>query len=276
MYSRQPAKAAGLTALAVAILAVSGCGASAATAATAKPAPAAATPQPSPSASVGGLKIYFEEGSQVELVDPAGTRVLIDVYDETKLTAPPTAADILLTTNAQNEAFNATFQSTFPGRKLYTESGDFTFGDLKVTSIVAAEHDDNVAVGTNRIYVFEFGGLRVAHLGWTGQAALTDEQLAKLGRVDVAFSAMFDLTGTDPTDARPLKLIEQLKPRLFVPTELKLATLEAAKGKWPGQYTSKAVLTLTRDQLPETTTVLFMGRMSKGYGSMMSYPESTW
>ncbi len=54
---------------------------------------------------------------------------------------------------------------------------------------VASEHDD--AAGTQRghnvMYVFDFGGLRVAHLGDLGQAGLRDEQRAALGVVDVLF-----------------------------------------------------------------------------------------
>lgn len=52
---------------------------------------------------------------------------------------------------------------------------------------VASEHDD--AAGTQRghnvMYVFEFGGKRVAHLGDLGQRELRPEQAAALGTVDL-------------------------------------------------------------------------------------------
>jgi hypothetical protein len=273
MHTRKSPRAAALALILAAILAAAGCAAAQSTPnPSVTPAPAAS----SPSSAGAGVTINFEEGSQVELIEASDRRILIDVYDPSKLTAPATAADILLVTNAPNESFNQTFVDEFPGLKLYTESGDVTIGGLKVTSIVAAEHDSNVAVGTNRIYVFEIGGLRIAHLGWTGQAALTDEQLARLGKVDVAFSVLFDLTGSDPTDSQPLKLIEQLKPRLFIPTEVQLATLNAVNGRWPGQYLSRSSLRLTPTMLPATTTMLFMGKMAKGYGSMLKLPECGW
>jgi L-ascorbate metabolism protein UlaG (beta-lactamase superfamily) len=54
---------------------------------------------------------------------------------------------------------------------------------------VASEHD--VVAGTHRgpntIFVFELGGLRVAHFGDFGQADLRPEQAAAIGRVDLAF-----------------------------------------------------------------------------------------
>jgi hypothetical protein len=47
-------------------------------------------------------------------------------------------------------------------------------------------------------------------------------------------------------------------------------------GKWPGMYTSKVPLTLTKNRLPESTTALFVGRPAQGSGSMPQYPESNW
>ena len=54
---------------------------------------------------------------------------------------------------------------------------------------VASEHDEVAGTerGANTLFVFEFGGRRVAHLGDLGQRALRDEQLAALGPVEVLF-----------------------------------------------------------------------------------------
>jgi L-ascorbate metabolism protein UlaG (beta-lactamase superfamily) len=54
---------------------------------------------------------------------------------------------------------------------------------------VASEHDDVAGSqrGPNTIYVFSFGGKRIAHLGDLGQPALRPEQLAAIGPVDLAF-----------------------------------------------------------------------------------------
>jgi L-ascorbate metabolism protein UlaG (beta-lactamase superfamily) len=54
---------------------------------------------------------------------------------------------------------------------------------------VASEHDDAAGTqrGPNTIFVFDLGGLRVAHFGDFGQAALRDEQAAAIGTVDLAF-----------------------------------------------------------------------------------------
>jgi L-ascorbate metabolism protein UlaG (beta-lactamase superfamily) len=59
-------------------------------------------------------------------------------------------------------------------------------GDVRA---IASEHDAAAGTerGANTILVFELGGLRVAHLGDFGQAALRPEQRAAIGAVDLVF-----------------------------------------------------------------------------------------
>jgi L-ascorbate metabolism protein UlaG (beta-lactamase superfamily) len=54
---------------------------------------------------------------------------------------------------------------------------------------VASEHDAAAGTerGPNTLFAFTLGGLRVAHLGDLGQAALRPEQAAALGQVDLLF-----------------------------------------------------------------------------------------
>lgn len=54
---------------------------------------------------------------------------------------------------------------------------------------IASEHDEAAGTqrGPNTLLVFDFGGLRVAHLGDLGQAQLRPEQAVALGTVDLLF-----------------------------------------------------------------------------------------
>jgi L-ascorbate metabolism protein UlaG (beta-lactamase superfamily) len=54
---------------------------------------------------------------------------------------------------------------------------------------VASEHDGAAGTerGPNTIFVFDLGGLRVAHFGDFGQPELRDAQAAAIGTVDLAF-----------------------------------------------------------------------------------------
>jgi L-ascorbate metabolism protein UlaG (beta-lactamase superfamily) len=82
---------------------------------------------------------------------------------------------------------------------------------------IASEHDAAAGTerGPNTIFVFDLDGVRVAHFGDFGQAALRDEQAAAIGEVDL----MFLPVGAGPTIGadEAAAIIERLKPRWVVP-----------------------------------------------------------
>ena len=67
--------------------------------------------------------------------------------------------------------------------------------------------------GLNAIFVFEFDGIRVVHLGDLGHV-LTQEQISKIGKVDVLMipiGGKYTIYGEDAD-----KVISQLKPKMVV------------------------------------------------------------
>ena len=82
---------------------------------------------------------------------------------------------------------------------------------------VASEHDSAAGTerGPNTIFVFSFDGVRVAHFGDFGQAALRPEQAAAIGSVDLLFIPV----GGGPTigDEQAAAIAEQLGARWIVP-----------------------------------------------------------
>jgi L-ascorbate metabolism protein UlaG (beta-lactamase superfamily) len=82
---------------------------------------------------------------------------------------------------------------------------------------VASEHDTAAGTerGPNTIFVFEFDGVRVAHFGDFGQAAMRDEQAAAIGQVDLLFIPV----GAGPTiDAEgAAEIAGRLRARWIVP-----------------------------------------------------------
>jgi L-ascorbate metabolism protein UlaG (beta-lactamase superfamily) len=82
---------------------------------------------------------------------------------------------------------------------------------------IASEHDEQAgtARGPNTIFVFELGGVRVAHLGDFGQSELREEQAAAIGRVDLLIIPV----GGGPTigAAQAAVIVERLSPRWVVP-----------------------------------------------------------
>src|SRR3954470_15670268 len=82
---------------------------------------------------------------------------------------------------------------------------------------IASEHDDVAGTqrGPNTLFVFSFGGMRVAHLGDLGQAALRDAQVAALGTVDVLMVPVGAGPTIGPDEAAAIA--ETTQARLVVP-----------------------------------------------------------
>jgi L-ascorbate metabolism protein UlaG (beta-lactamase superfamily) len=82
---------------------------------------------------------------------------------------------------------------------------------------IASEHDDVAGTqrGPNTLFVFSFGGMRVAHLGDLGQAALRDAQLAALGQVDLLLVPIGDgpTIGAEPAMA----IVDAVGAKVVVP-----------------------------------------------------------
>jgi L-ascorbate metabolism protein UlaG (beta-lactamase superfamily) len=82
---------------------------------------------------------------------------------------------------------------------------------------VASEHDEAAGTqrGPNTIFAFELDGVRVAHFGDFGQAALRDEQAEAIGGVDLLFVPV----GGGPTIGaeQAAAIAERLGARWVVP-----------------------------------------------------------
>jgi L-ascorbate metabolism protein UlaG (beta-lactamase superfamily) len=82
---------------------------------------------------------------------------------------------------------------------------------------IASEHDDVAGTqrGPNTLFVLELGGMRVAHLGDLGQAALREAQAAALGTVDVLMVPV----GAGPTIGaeEAMAIVVATQARIVVP-----------------------------------------------------------
>ncbi len=116
--------------------------------------------------------------------------------------------------------------------------------------------------GDNTAFSFGIDGLDVAHMGDIGHA-LTDEQLAELGRVDVL---LVPCGGGSTVDAEgAYRIVEQLKPKVVIPMHYKtdridapLDGVESFSKLFEVVEEGPDTLELTTDNLPETTTLMVM------------------
>ena len=84
--------------------------------------------------------------------------------------------------------------------------------DISIRS-VGVYHDNKkgAEIGLNTVFVFEVGGVRIAHLGDLGHI-LTDEQISAIGSVDVV---LVPVGGVWTVDAhKATEVVDQIRPRL--------------------------------------------------------------
>ncbi len=156
----------------------------------------------------------------------AGSSVFIDPFGDVsglaargvKFEYPPIAdveADLVLITH-EHADHNGAEAITGTPTVLRSSAGrlEATIGEVLA---VASEHDGAAGTerGPNTIFVFELDGVRVAHFGDFGQAALRDEQADAIGKIDLLFLPI----GGGPTiDAdQAAAIVERLQPRWVVP-----------------------------------------------------------
>jgi L-ascorbate metabolism protein UlaG (beta-lactamase superfamily) len=116
-------------------------------------------------------------------------------------------------------------------RGLTADKKGWTRIDDKIKEVavhsVGVYHDGNRGAerGLNTVFLFEVGGMRIAHLGDLGHL-LTDDQLSAIGAVDVV---LIPVGGVFTIDAhQAMRVIDQLHPRLLViPMHYKTDALNA-------------------------------------------------
>ncbi len=220
------------------------------------------------------IKLYYEGTAQVELISSKGSRVLIDVRNPAGLSSPPTKDDVLLTTHDHYDHINSDFISSFPGRQLYMKEGMIKLDDVVIVSIPSAHNNGDELKpvnGTNYIFIIDMAGLRIAHFGDIGQEALTSNQLSSMGKVDIAIMQLENpFSGMNADNKKAFNLMDQVKPSIIMPTHLFGLAFDAAVEKWDARNSHKKFLSISTENLPKKTQIIFMDI----YANHFKLPES--
>ncbi len=170
----------------------------------------------------GQAAFRLSDGETTLFVDPFG-----DIGDSLRWDYPAIAgveADLLLVTHEHRD-HNAVEAIGGEPLVLRSRAGRFESPIGEVVG-VASEHDEVAGTwrGANVLYVFTFAGVRVAHLGDLGQAALRPEQLAALGQVELLFAPV----GGGPTIGaeQATEIGRQLGARAIVPMHYRTARID--------------------------------------------------
>lgn len=86
--------------------------------------------------------------------------------------------------------------------------------DISVRTVgVYHDRKRGAEIGLNAVFIFETGGVRIAHLGDLGHP-LTDQQISAIGSVDVV---LVPVGGGETVDAQMATyVVDQIRPRLLV------------------------------------------------------------
>jgi hypothetical protein len=211
------------------------------------------------------IKLYYHDPAQVELISPRGSRVFIDAIVPIELSSPSTEKDVLLTTHGHGDHYISYFADSFPGEQLCIRVGEIKMADAMIRGIASSHNERDIfreKGGSNYIFIIDMGGLRIAHFGDIGQNALTPEQLAALGKVDIAVTQLSNpFSGMNAANKKGFRLMDQLKPRLIIPTHIFESTcVKMAVDKWDAYCSHKNFLSITKNNLPDRTCIIFMDK----------------
>lgn len=149
--------------------------------------------------------------------------IIIDPFDKKiGLTPPSGNADMVLMTHKHFDHNNA---GAIKGDPFVVQgAGEYEYQEVRVLGI-DSYHDNSQGTerGMNVIYVIQYEGLRVVHLGDLGQHELTDEQVDKIGQVDVLLipvGSVYTINGKQAAG-----IVHHVQPRIVIPMHYKVPSL---------------------------------------------------
>jgi len=172
------------------------------------------------------MTITWHGESMVKIVGKTDqpVTIVIDPYSEreTGLRPPRPEANAVLVSSPRPESGNV---EAIQGQPVVINSaGEY---DVKGVTIrgIPSYHDNEQGkkYGENTIYVIQFEGVTVCHLGCLGHT-LTERQLSDIGDVDIL---LVPIGGDRTMDAKAAaSVINEIEPRVVIPTHFALPKLK--------------------------------------------------
>lgn len=216
-------------------------------------------------ASDDAVRITFLGHASFEIVSPAGVRAVTDYNGYNVPSAPP---DIATMNHAHSTHYTLTPDPRIPHiLHGWEEDGHMPAIDLTVQDMHVSNLPTNIRTwdgGTERygnsIFVFETGGLCVAHLSHLHHL-LEPQDLNTLGHIDVVMVAVDGIWTMSQSDAAAV--IDQLAPRVVLPMhyftrDVVDRFVELERGKFAIDLRNSPVLDISRETLPPSPTVVVL------------------
>jgi L-ascorbate metabolism protein UlaG (beta-lactamase superfamily) len=178
-------------------------------------------------------------------------------------------ADLITVSHRHFDHYDRDYVEKSTGRVSIGMPEDFNIKDVHVEGIAAAHggflhfwdrNTINRLSPSNTIYVYDVGGVRIAHLGDLGQDRLTEDQILAMGKIDILISKLnnpFLTLFCESEDKRAFQIIKQINPKVVIPTHTTdrcLIEYAGATNRELVQY--KGTWTTSREELAQNPTRL--------------------
>ncbi len=198
--------------------------------------------------------------------------VVIDPFDQeyTGLKLPKDLiGDLVLVTHDHQDhnAWSGIKSATGQPAMMFDKPGEYEVSGVVVTG-VSSFHDNEQGAerGINTIFHIMQDGMNLVHLGDLGQSALTEEQLAQIGSVDILFIPVGGLYTIDAKVAS--NIVSQLEPSIIIPIHYKIEGLKfdlaGVEGFLKEMGAENVVvqqkLSINKDKLPEEPEVVVLSK----------------
>jgi len=219
-----------------------------------RPDPTAAAESPSPAATPtaesDGLRIRKYPGNYAafKLTMPSGVTIITDPYgmDET------IEADIVTVSHPHED--HADLSRILPGFELIDAPGTYTVRGITITG-VAGRHNKGDPTTTNTIFVFDTGGLRLAHFASQGELP-TEEMFAALGRADILILQIYGAEAGKLSVEEAGTIARRLQSKIVIPAHSNpdLSAALAAELNASFERVAGGALVVRKDDLGFQTT----------------------
>lgn len=193
--------------------------------------------------------------------------VLIDPFDPqfTGLKLPKDLeADVVLSTHSHQD--HGYIEAIAGSPLVVTGPGEYEKVGVSITGI-GTFHDNAGGAdrGPNTVYHLLIDGINIVHLGDLGHV-LTSEQVSQIDVADILLVPVGGIFTIDAEEAA--KVVASLEPKIVIPMHYKLPGLKFElageeiflKEMGAENVTAVPKLTITKDKLPEETTVVLLSK----------------
>ncbi len=214
----------------------------------------------------GSVRLTYLGHSSFLIETPGGVTA---VTDYNGVNRPPTPPDVVTMNNAHGTHFTDFIRPEIDEvLRGWDPAGGMAVHDLTVDDLRIWNVPTNVRQGGgtryngNSIFVFEAGGLCIAHLGHLHHV-LTEVHLAELGEIDVLLVPVDG--GLTMAQEYMLQVIDQIGPTVVVPMHfLTYGSLERFLGlirdRYDPVFFEEPVVVLSRPNLPYRKVLVLPGR----------------